>query len=546
MKFLQAHQTLAQLDTNAEPLPFLLGLSGTPGPLPFFLRAAAAARSVRAEPHLPEFNTLQQLLLSPPAAPFEIFMLLPWDLAAQADWRSGIPSGPVEYDRLLHDARTVIERLEQRPAASYYYLPAPLPPLFRDPPTNVRIESDLLQLVASLQANLLPSAAFSLQNYLSTGHPLASDCIGEVATTMVDGLLAPRVPCKVLVTDLDNVMWHGTIAEDGVDAIQFEPQGLGYRFFIYQTLLAKLQAEGVLLAAASRNDPDVAQLPFATGRMVLRKANFVTIRAGYGAKSTQIRDIAQRLNLGLNSVVFVDDNPIELAEVAKSLPDVHCVPFPDNDAGLPGFLHQLNRLFRRSTNVTDEDRRRTELYRIGMEVPVSQTDGADIIDYLQTLQMRLVIADRTKGDRCRALQLINKTNQFNLNGERLDEPALEDLIAKGGRLYTATLSDRHGSHGEILACLVSAEGTIVAFVMSCRVLQRRVEHAFISWLAAQSEHPLRLSFKRTPRNSPLCTFVSDPAFIPQAGALILDRARFLADHERERTLFALDVDVTTD
>src|SRR5581483_11119040 len=140
--------------------------------------------------------------------------------------------------------------------------------------------------------------------------------------------------------------------------------------------------------------------------------------------------------------------------------------------------------------VTEEDARRTEMYRTRLESAAPSTaQGADLTDFLTSLQMSLTIRERALGEHARCLQLINKTNQFNFNGRRFSEAELEATLQAGGHLIGATLDDRNGTHGEVIACLIDAEGTIEAFVMSCRVFQRRAEFAFVCWLAAQPFAP---------------------------------------------------------
>jgi FkbH-like protein len=350
-------------------------------------------------------------------------------------------------------------------------------------------------------------------------------------------------PKKVLVTDLDDVMWSGGVGEDGLQAIAFEQHGRGYPHFIYQGLLRRLRSEGTLLAAVSRNDAEIAMMPFRAGRMPLREADFIAIVASYHAKSAQISELASRLNLSLDAFVFVDNNPVELAEVSLALPAVRCVLFPQQAEGLTAFLSELASLFGRH-EVTAEDRDRTELYRRRLEglMPIALS-GADISRYLSDLGMTLTLHDRSHGDRTRAVQLINKTNQFNLNGRRVTEQEVTAVLDAGGRLYSASLSDRSGNHGEILSCLVGADGVITAFVMSCRVFQRRAEHAFLAWLASQPHPPVGMNWATTPRNEPFAQFLREltGAAVPPVGRVIISSADVCSRFSRDIDLFRIVV-----
>lgn len=539
MNFLESHRILREFK-GGEPLPFLLGMSGQAEKLDVFVRAAAATRRRSAVVRTLPFNTLSQYLLGSPAEKErEVFLLFPWDLVLEADWRSGLPTTPVDGAAVRARARQLLELIAKRPNARMLYCSAPLQPLFPNPADTSALQAWLSMLALECGARPIPPAAFSLASYLSNGSPFAGTELGDVAEAIITAAVdAPVIPAKVLVTDLDGVMWRGVVGEDGLEGIHYQPEGVGFRHFLYQTFLAKLKREGVLLAAVSRNDTELAHGPFKTERMVLRVDDFVVIVASYNAKSAQIREIARQLNLGLDSFVFVDDNPIEIAEVSAALPDTHVVQFPSSDDALPAFLDQLALLFAR-TAVTAEDAERTAMYQrrfAGMMPDTS--DGAGLSDFLRGLDMSLVIQRRTPEDFTRAVQLINKTNQFNLNGRRVTEEDVRATIADGGLLYTAALTDRTGSHGEILACLIDRSQVVRSLVMSCRVFQRRAEHAFFVWLATRQDGPQRLDFLTTPRNEPVRQFLAEEGFGAIVDGMIdVNLDAFARAHEDDLKLF---------
>jgi FkbH-like protein len=544
VNFLEAHKTVAGFQ-GGERLSFLLAMSGTADPLDVFVRAEAATRARAAEMRVLPFNTLAQALLAGPRpGDLEIFLLLPWDFVPAANWRSGIPRDRPDADDLRRSAQRTADLLVSRRATRLLYVPAPLPPLC-SPAEDASLAHWLLSLVWSLNARVLPADVFSLGRYLETGCPFAGAELGRIAEEVIERALAAPTPSRrVLVTDLDNVLWAGVLAEDGIDGIAFAPEGTGYRHFIFQSLLSRLGREGVILCAVSRNDLDVAMEPLRGGRMVLGADDFVAVLGSYQPKSAQIEQLAIQLNLGLDSFVFVDDNPVELAEVASRLPSVHCLAFPAKDEMILSLCGELARLFANPT-VTAEDRERTELYRRRLSATLPLDAGeTDLTGFLRGLGMKLTIRDRSEGDRSRVVQLINKTNQFNLNGRRVTEEELDRVLAPGGRLYGATLEDRHGSHGEILACLISADGVVTSFVMSCRVFQRRVEHAFLAWLAGQPHPPQQLVFAATPRNTPIQHFLGDPGFRRSGdGAVWFDAERFALAHAGDLSLFTLSAPV---
>jgi FkbH-like protein len=543
VNFLEARRLVAEFAGGAE-LPFLLALSGTPDPFRLYLQAAGAKRGLATRPRFLQFNTLHQHLASAPSGEAEAFLLLPSDLVPEADWRSGLPVGRTNVEDALGHAQRVAAQLRGRPHARVLYLPGAIPPITGTPSGEHELRRGLESIALGLGATLVPAEAFSLGAYFASGCPVGGAWLGHVADLAVEALTStPKPTAKVLVTDLDKTLWSGVIAEDGAEAIEYRPEGGGYRHYVYQTLLARLRREGVLLAAVSRNDPAVIRPPLASGQMALSEEDFVAVIASYHPKSAQIRQLAGELNLGLDAFVFVDDNPVEREEVQQALPEVRCLSFPTHDEELPALLDQLAALFQRR-ELTDEDRERTAMYRRRLEgMAPSATEGADLTTFLATLGMRLILHDRTEGERTRAVQLINKTNQFNANGRRWTEGEIAELLGRGGRLFGATLEDRSGSHGEIISCLIGPDGVIEAFVMSCRVFQRRVEYAFLAALAARGTIPAAVRFTVTERNEPFARFVEDPAFGPVAADLRpFDAEAFVRAHAGALELVAVTWD----
>ena len=536
MTFLEAQRALSNFTSGPE-LPFLLGMSGSATPLDLYLKAHAATKGYGAQQRILPFGTLVQSIYSPPVADeSEVWVLFPWDLAPECDWRSGIVENFTTMEMVLGKAEKLLHQLSKRTLALITYISAPIPPVFSIQAKNDELASNLQVLAAKFGAIAIAADTFSLSSYLSNGCPFGGSKLSEIANSIIDLLLMPLPGSgKVLVTDLDETLWSGLIGEDGPEGISAAPEGKAFPHFIYQTMLKKLKNSGVLLAVASRNDPQVAQQPLLNGTMVLHHSDFVAFKAGYGSKSEYISAISSELNLGLDSFVFIDDNHVELAEVGSQLPPVICLPFPKHESGLPELLKQLSTIFERN-NILDEDSSRTELYRrrIASIPPPSTGDGNQLREFLEELSMVLTIRQRPQEDCQRALQLINKTNQFNLNGVRLDMAQLESHMNAGCNLYTATLEDRTGNHGEIIACLIDSQGKILHWVMSCRIFQRKVEHAFVSWLAiAWKDTPLTFSFVETERNEPIKLFLTDPAFASTPDDRKLDSQAFMDQHAED-------------
>jgi FkbH-like protein len=539
MNFLEARSVVAA-SKNLPELPLLVGMSGTPHQIEVFVRAHAAKRGVSLLPRFLPFGTLPQTLLQTPEPGLaEVFLMMPWDLAPECDWRVGLGQQLSDTDALIGHAEAVIRSLVARKLARFAYLPAPIPPILPQYSAAAAFAAAIQRLAAENGAVILSPGFFSLSTYLHTGCPIAGAQLTAVAEQLVELVLSPPPgAAKVLVSDLDNTLWAGIVGEDGPENVAAEPEGRTYRHFIFQIALRRLKAQGALLAAVSRNDEDLARAPLSRGQMPLRDDDFVAIRASYGSKSEQMRDLAKILDLGLDSFVFVDDNPVELAEVKSSLPQVVCLPFPAHEEGLPALLDRLVRLFSRQA-LTPEDAERTELYRRRVaSVPPPDCEGNKIEAFLKGLDMVLTVRDVSQGGWSRAHQLINKTNQFNLNGVRLTEDETGAMLNAGGQLLTARLDDRTGTHGEIIACMIDARGRVCSFVMSCRVLQRRVEYAFLFWLAGCCRN-LTFAFRPTERNEPFQRFLADPAFRLEEPDCLFDAYAFIDKHRSDAALFTI-------
>lgn len=541
MNFLQASKIVSDF-TAGPPLHIRFTASGNVDPLVLYVRAAAAERGWFAHVTTMPFGTLMQSLMTQPQqGDHEVILLMPWDLVPECDWRSGIPLTVSPPDILVQRAHITADLIKQR-LSRLIFLSAPLPPLYTDPVACDSLGAGITQLAVGLGATFLDPAYFALGSFLASGVPISGSYMANVAQAVVDlSIDTNEGKYKILVTDLDNVLWAGLVAEDGPDNIQCGPDGLGYRHFLYQGLLAKLNSSGVLLAAVSRNDLDIATVPFASGRTLLTSSNFIKVLASYGPKSAHINKLAEDLNLGLDAFVFVDDNVVELAEVSTALPQVKCLQFPPHDDSLPEFFRELVRLFTKRY-ITNEDKQRTEMYRrrlTNFSPSITKAEGADLTSFLSELQMVLTIYNRGSVDCQRAIQLINKTNQFNLNGIRITTDIVKRVLDAGGHLYTAVLDDRTGSHGEILACVIDEKYRILSFVVSCRVFQRKVEHAFIVWLAQRIQHTLVFTHTATARNTPVCVFLGDRAFSAANTDFALNSTAFLKDHLVDMSLFNL-------
>jgi len=525
VKFLEANQILQDFK-GKETIPIRLCMSGAHQPMELFVKAEAAKHDKLLNLLSIPPGTLQQHLMTGlDGKDIEIYLLFPWDLCCELDWRTGVNAPTVSPEGFLLEASALANRLKIRKYAHLFYVPASIPPVFPNLSVMTEIATGLDKIMRGIGAHFLDPEVFDFGNFLNSSFPISGRAVGEVAKYAIDAAfqceinIPPYVPRKaevfnsepgkVLVTDLDNTLWDGILGEDEPGCIRFEPEGRGFKHFVYQTFLRKLKNEGTLLAAVTRNDPEDVDMVMASDRMVLSQMDFVAVIASYNAKSAQIRMLSEKLNLGSQEFIFVDDNPIDLAEVKPYLGASRCIAFPEKDNQIPQFINLIAEHFPR-TKVTDEDKERTLLYRQQFKIVAPNEDeGEDLTTFLKTLKMKLTILDRSTVSYERCIQLINKTNQFNLNGCRLSEAQIAGIINEGGCLYGATLEDRTGNHGEILACLINSQGIVESFVLSCRVFERQVEYGFTCWLLAKNNAPLRLMYQKTNRNEPIRRFLKN-------------------------------------
>jgi FkbH-like protein len=296
-----------------------------------------------------------------------------------------------------------------------------------------------------------------------------------------------RAPKKVLVLDLDNTIWGGVVAEVGLEGIELgdtSPRGEAFKAF--QKCAASLKDRGVLLAVCSKNDFKKAAEPFEKHpEMVLRMADIVSFKANWEPKSENIRQMARELNLGLDSFVFVDDNPAEIDIVRQFAPEVTTILLGPDPSEYAAQLQDC-RLFE-PAGITAEDVERTSQYRAEAERKVLEASVTDMDSYLSSLAMEGTISEFSVVDAPRVSQLINKSNQFNLTTRRRSEAEVLAVMKDAGFVgYSMRLKDRFGDHGLISIVIgKKAEGTmeIDTWLMSCRVLKRQVEEEVLNELA---------------------------------------------------------------
>jgi FkbH-like protein len=439
-----------------------------------------------------------------------------------------------DLGEIVAEAELVLGRLERELTAAATVrrvvccLPTlPLPPVFPEPPERSGAqELALRSAVAAFTARLARQPGLSVASgqqldqlsppadrrdvsaELNSGFPYAVQHASVIATLLAE-LLRARAPKKGLITDLDNTLWSGTLDEVGARGVSWT--GDGHRHGLYQQLLASLASAGVLVAVASRNDPGLVADALHRRDMLITPDAVFPVEARWGPKSVSIGRILEAWNVGADAVVFVDDSPLELDQARDAFPGLQALAIPDEEDAMWPFMTRLRGLFGKG-EVTVEDGLRLDSIRSAgaLHEARQRTSGAG--DFLAGVGGAVEFS-RTTARWERALELINKSNQFNLNGRRLTEADMAAVTReRDGGLVSVSYADRYGPLGMVAALVVSPRGgglEIDVWAMSCRAFARRVEHHTLRYLFDRFGAPeITMAFHRTGRNLALQEFLA--------------------------------------
>jgi FkbH-like protein len=364
----------------------------------------------------------------------------------------------------------------------------------------------------SLDERSAPARRLEVKSELTTGFPYTLEHASAVAESLA-ALIEHPPPKKGLITDLDDTLWAGLLGEVGVEGVCWTLELEAQEHGLYQQLLASLAASGVLIGVASKNDASLVDEAFGRSDFLLPGDAVFPVEVNWGAKSASIGRILEAWNIAPDSVVFVDDSPFEAAEVKAAFPDLECIVFPRGDhREFWEFMRRLRRLFGKRA-ISDEDALRMASIRTAHAMrgePVASDGYSD--EFLQSAEGSLEFEALTAPD-ARALELINKTNQFNLNGRRLKETAFRGFLAQPSTfLVTASYKDRFGPLGKIASVLGRHDGRtlfVARWVMSCRAFSRRIEHHCLAYLFEKfGADRVVLEYEQTPRNSVFQEFLA--------------------------------------
>lgn len=340
--------------------------------------------------------------------------------------------------------------------------------------------------------------------------PISVDALPAVAKNVVDMVQALRGTVKkCVVLDLDNTLWGGVIGDDGLSGIQIGELGTGHAFSDFQAWLKELKNRGMLLAVCSKNNEPAAKEPFEKHpEMVLRLEDISVFVANWEDKASNIRRIQQQLNIGMDSLVFLDDNPFERNLVRSMIPEITVPELPEDPAMYLQYLRGLG-LFEMASYSAD-DAGRTQQYREQAERAVFEASFQSYDTYLEGLEMRAVAAPFDVFHYPRIAQLTQRSNQFNLRTVRYTEAEIEAIARDDSHICLYfMLKDKFGDHGLISVVILDKQADSSLFVsewlMSCRVLKRGMEEFIVNKiLHTAAEHGVRKvigEYIPTPKNA---------------------------------------------
>lgn len=327
---------------------------------------------------------------------------------------------------------------------------------------------------------------------------------------------------KCIVLDLDNTLWGGVIGDDGINGIQLGNEtALGEAFQSFQRYLLKLKERGILLAVCSKNDESSAKEGLTHPDSLLKLEDFTAFIANWEPKHLNLVTIAKQINIGLDSLVFIDDNPVERQIVRENLP---LVEVPEVIGGEPeSYIAAIeDGMFFETISISEDDLKRNETYRANQERETLQKQYTSYEDFLKSLHMKAEISAFSELYLDRIAQLTNKTNQFNLTTKRYTRTDIENIMKDGSyiTLY-CRLNDKFGDNGIIsliIAHIVEEELQIELWLMSCRVLKRNVEDAMFNALVntalSRKLKAIRGFYYRTPKNGMVADLYKKFGFTP--------------------------------
>ncbi len=328
---------------------------------------------------------------------------------------------------------------------------------------------------------------------------------------------------KCIVLDLDNTLWGGVIGEDGIDGIALGHDYPGNCFVEFQKELLKLYHRGIILAINSKNnESDAFDVIDNHPDMVLKRKHFAGYRINWLDKANNLKKLAEEINIGVDSMIFLDDNPVECELVRQQCPECTVIQIPKQHYLIPSIVQSLPGI--ENIRLTDEDKKKGEIYQAQIKRKVLEESSSDLGDFLHGLEMEVEIKESETFMVPRISQLTQKTNQLNMTTRRYTE---KDIIEfeKSAKSYVFSVSskDRFGDNGIVGTVILRFEGDnciIDSFLLSCRVISRTIEQSMIAFVAefAKEKGALKLigEFFPTAKNKPASDIYAKMNFIKES------------------------------
>ncbi len=392
--------------------------------------------------------------------------------------------------------------------------------------------SVLLVNMQKLDGLSAPEGRYDFRSDLHTGFPYTmahADALGGALAALIES----PAPKKGLITDLDDTLWSGLIGEAGHENISWDLASHSQIHGLYQQMLHALADQGVLIAIASKNSPEVAERGLARTDLLIARDKMYPLEVHWEPKSGSVARILKAWNISDDSVVFVDDSAMELEEVRAAHPGIECILFPKSDygAGLQ-FLRRLRDLFGKS-QLSEEDTYRLPSIRRNQQLANMNGSGASAEHFLETAEATITLEYDPPAYDKRVLELVNKTNQFNLNGIRYSGSEWATALAEEGSFSLAVAyQDKFGPLGKVAVMRGVKRGALVeigSWVMSCRAFSRHIEYQCLAQIFQRfAADEIVFDFQATPKNGPTQDFLKAMLGQAPAGEARLSREAFEA------------------
>ena len=532
--------------------------SFTVEPIVPLLRAEAFAYGIDLEVHVGDFNTYTQDVIDAQSslyrfAPHAVVLAVRTDQAAPELWRDFADLSPEAAQQAAERAvRSAVHNYEQcigafrkhsQAALIVHSLEVPSAPslgvldsqseagqsgLIRQVNRELRRIAAEFRGVYTLDYDALIARHGSAhwhdeRKWLMARLPIAANHLLDMAREWMRFIvpLSGRT-AKVLVCDLDNTLWGGVIGEDGMTGIKISPEYPGAAYQALQRVLLDLSRKGILLALCSKNNLDDAMEAIEKHPgMLVRAKTFAAVRINWTDKAQNLREIAQELNVGIDSLAFLDDNPFEREQVRAALPEITVIELSKNPMEYALAVRNCA-VFERLT-LSTEDQQRTAMYAEQKQRASAEQTFQSKEDFFRYLEQEADLDPVTDLTLARVAQLTQKTSQFNLTTRRYTEPQIAEMATKPEwNIFSIKVRDRFGDHGLVGVAITHDEGErceVDTFLLSCRVIGRTVETAFLSHLAESAAHRGRTQlfgwFLPTRKNAPARDFYEQHGFARQ-------------------------------